>query len=286
MTKSSRQAVMVKPLLVIAGLIAASLAVLAQPAQASTTQPTTQLVGVHGMCLDLPFGDTTDGTDLWVWGCQTDQAQMAAQTWVIGHNGEFRVKGKCLDVEGPSRADGADAQIWTCEDVPQQKFNFTVAGEIRSQYSGKCLTVDDDPPSYRTRLSFRTCDARSSQRWAHPGKASSAKFACNGTYVNDVLYDSTSKGLVIRYWPTNRARLEANSGWSELASCKPPTFENWSFHPTQAVVQVHSQAACHAFWGITPLQGGFKWDLESYSNLPWDTYGDWWDTECQGYRLR
>jgi hypothetical protein len=35
----------------------------------------TEIVGIGGLCLDLPYNNTANGADLWMWGCNETNAQ-------------------------------------------------------------------------------------------------------------------------------------------------------------------------------------------------------------------
>jgi hypothetical protein len=245
----------------------------------------TEIVGIGGLCIDLPYNNTANGTDLWMWGCN----ETNAQSWTLHTNGEITVRGKCLDVEGPSSNNGTDAQVWDCVNVSQQKFWVTVAGQIKSRYSGKCLTVKNAATSFETRLEFEPCDQRSEQRFAFPGAPSERKW-CGGWWTNALTWDfSSRKGMVMRLEPTKKARIQGISGWDNAKNCIPSKYENslWTFDNEEAgVASMKHQALCHgAGANLYPWAGGPTWDLESYSNLSSSPI-DWVKTKCNGTVLR
>lgn len=240
----------------------------------------TQIRGARSTCVDVPSQDNVLGKDLQIWGCQNywDKVQNKAQVFTLRPNGELLVMGKCLDIEGPSTANGAKAQIWDCVNVPQQKFEITVGGEIYNRWADKCLTASGT--SWKSGLTFRNCDGRASQRWAFPQIPSMTK-VCNGEWVEKVTYKMSSCGLEISLKATKKAKKERNPGWSDLRKCKPACFEVWTFSAgvkswhdwdprTPAIKSIHNQAVCHARcdkflpfdWGTGPT-----WDLESWNEL-------------------
>jgi len=242
----------------------------------------TEIVGIGGLCLDLPFNNTRPGTDLWMWGCNNSNAQR----WTLKTNGEITVRGKCLDVEGPSTRNGANAQIWDCVNVLQQKFWVTIAGQIKSRYSNKCLTVKNGGTSFRTRLEFQPCDRRSEQRFAFPQAPTQRKW-CGGAWSNAVTWDfSSRKGMVMRVEPTKKARTLFVGGWSNVRNCIPTKYRNslWTFDAARAGAgSLKDQLDCHGTYAKIPQLGGPTWDLESYSNLAWH---QWERTTCNGTKLR
>lgn len=240
----------------------------------------TQIRGEGSTCVDVPSQDNVDGKNLQIWGCQEfgNRYQSKAQVFSLRVNGEFVVMGKCLDVEGPSKEDGAKAQIWSCVNVPQQKFEITVGGEIYNRWADKCLTADGT--SWRSSLSFRKCDGRPSQRWAFPQIPPKTK-KCNGVWVKTVTYQMSPCGLIISSTPTKKAIIARASGWSNLKNCKPACFELWTFNAgkktwrnrdpkSPAIESVYNQAVCHARCDLL-LPGdrgtGQTWDLESWHQL-------------------
>ncbi len=245
------------------------------------------IVGKGGMCLDLPFQNTRNGTDLWIWGCNGT----AAQSWTIRDSGEITVKGRCLDVQGPSRTDGTPAQIWQCVNVNQQKWRLTVGGEIRSVFSGDCLTIEGGRTNFRTPVTLRTCNGSSEQRWALNGLRD-AEEVCNrnNTYVEEVRLSWNNKGLVTRMVPSDAARRDGEDAfdatWAEIRACIPNNVEKvLSFPDTPAVNSVKNQVKCHEKYTLRGLFGGPTWDYESYSNLG-NGFGEWLRTRCNGTTLR
>ena len=63
-------------------------------------------------CLDVPSGNTTNGTKLQIWDCTTGNTN---QTWTeSGATIEWTGKGKCLDLTDGVVASGTAVQSWAC----------------------------------------------------------------------------------------------------------------------------------------------------------------------------
>jgi hypothetical protein len=63
-------------------------------------------------CLDVPSGNTTNGTKLQIWDCFADNTN---QTWAqSGSTIVWTGKGKCLDLTGGVLATGTAVQSWSC----------------------------------------------------------------------------------------------------------------------------------------------------------------------------
>jgi len=272
---------MYRPALAALAIVAGTVAGIS-PAHAGKAM-STDIKGIGGLCVDLPYQDTSNGKDLWMWGCNSS----SAQKFTFHTNGEIKVKNRCLDVEGPSTRNGTDAQIWQCMGGIQQKFDVTVAGEIKSRFSHKCLTVKNSSTSYRTAVEFEPCDGRSSQRFAFYGLPTKTQY-CGGWWINEVKWDFTSrKGMVLRASPTKKGRA-AGQGWDNVKNCIPSDYRNSLYkfdESTGGVKSMKQQFDCHGFYAKlnTNLTGGPTWDLESYSNL---SKWKWELSRCNGDVLR
>ncbi|WP_157930411.1 endo-1,4-beta-xylanase [Glycomyces xiaoerkulensis] len=87
-------------------------------------------------CIDVPGGDTTDGTEVQLYSCYEGENQQFTET--TGQ--ELQVLGKCLDA--PSGGNGDPVQIYTCHGGDNQKWTFNSDGTISNvEYSNVCLDV-------------------------------------------------------------------------------------------------------------------------------------------------
>lgn len=94
------------------------------------------IIGHGGNCLDIPYQNTSNGTNLHMWDCNGS----VAQQWTLTGDGRIMGMGKCLDVEGPYAGNGVNVQIWDCQNVAQHYWSVTSNGQIKS-YDGRCLDV-------------------------------------------------------------------------------------------------------------------------------------------------
>jgi hypothetical protein len=110
------------------------------------------LLKVNGdMCLDLPIGDTSDGSKLEIFDCiggDSQQFAFDAHGWL-----KHVPSGKCLD--GSDFGDDAPPMIWECYGGEQQKISYDAdAGRI---YSGtRCLEIS--AAGSGAGLRWRECD--------------------------------------------------------------------------------------------------------------------------------
>ncbi|GAB3227373.1 hypothetical protein GCM10027447_18410 [Glycomyces halotolerans] len=87
-------------------------------------------------CIDVPGGDTTDGTEVQLYSCYEGENQQFTET----SGQELQVLGKCLDA--PSGSNGDLVQIYTCHGGDNQKWTFNSDGTISNvEYSNVCLDV-------------------------------------------------------------------------------------------------------------------------------------------------
>jgi lysophospholipase L1-like esterase len=112
-----------------------------------------------GRCLDVPGGNTTNGTQPIIWDCNGG----ANQRWTV--NGQtLQALGKCLDAPLNAGA-GAKTQIWDCNGGTNQRWNLNTNGTIGSVSSGLCLDVSGNNTANGTAVILWTCTAAANQRW-------------------------------------------------------------------------------------------------------------------------
>lgn len=133
------------------------------PSPAPSGPATGPIVGKGGNCLDLPYQNTANGTDLWMWDCNGT----VAQEWTID-DGEIRVMGKCLDIEGRERK-GSDMQITLCGYTGDLQWYVTSAGEIKSErFPALCLDIRNGSTARKARVQMWTCNGTAAQQWVTP----------------------------------------------------------------------------------------------------------------------
>jgi len=253
-------------------------ATVAASAIADSVATESRIKGWGGQCLDLPFGNLDNGTDLWMYACNGTNNQ----SW-SSKDRLLKLRSHCMDGEGPTREIGAPAQIWDCADVANQRWKMTVAGEIISEYSGQCLDVYAWDTSLGADVVLWPCNGQANQRWVFADAPDRVK-SCDGRYVKSVNWDFTDQGLVLRVEPTRTGDLLAwarrESAWNEVTSCTPSRYESWSFDSAE-VANVRNQFDCHAYFSSAGagIPGGDEWDLESYNKLGRSKI-EWANTKC------
>ncbi|WP_229068540.1 ricin-type beta-trefoil lectin domain protein [Actinoplanes sp. DH11] len=125
------------------------------PAPATTT-----LVSASsGRCLDVPNGNTANGTQPVVWDCNGG----ANQRWTLTGQ-TVQALGACLDAPIGATA-GAKAQLWSCNGGTNQQWTLNADGTLRGVASGLCLDVDRNLTANGTAVLLWTCNAAPNQRW-------------------------------------------------------------------------------------------------------------------------
>jgi type 1 glutamine amidotransferase len=126
-----------------------------------TTPTAGRITGLAGKCLDVQWGNTANGTQIQLWGCNGSPAQ----SWQ--HAGQtLKALGKCLDVNGQATQDGAKIQLWECNQTPAQDWVHRPDGTLMNPHSGKCLDVADAGTADGTRVQLWTCWGGANQKWS------------------------------------------------------------------------------------------------------------------------
>ncbi|MCO8276214.1 ricin-type beta-trefoil lectin domain protein [Actinoplanes sp. TRM 88003] len=118
------------------------------------------LVGAgSGRCLDVPGGNTTNGTQPMIWDCNGG----ANQRWTTSGQ-TLQALGKCLDSPTNATA-GTKAQIWDCSGAANQRWNRNANGTISNVASGLCLDVRANATAAGSLVQLWTCTAGANQVW-------------------------------------------------------------------------------------------------------------------------
>jgi alpha-galactosidase len=121
---------------------------------------TSLVSAASGRCLDVPNGNTANGTQPVIWDCNGGTNQRWTQ------NGQaIQALGKCLDAPVNATA-GAKAQLWDCNGGSNQQWSLNADGTIRATQSGLCLDVDHNLTTNGTVVLLWTCTAAANQRWS------------------------------------------------------------------------------------------------------------------------
>ncbi|WP_435843907.1 ricin-type beta-trefoil lectin domain protein [Streptomyces fructofermentans] len=126
-----------------------------------TPSRTGEVKGVGSKCLDVDNANTTDGTKVQMWTCNST----AAQEWSLLGTGAVRALGKCLDIDNSGTADGTKVQLYTCNGTAAQIWQPQTNGTLRNPQSGKCLDVSGGASADGTAVHLWTCGSQQSQKW-------------------------------------------------------------------------------------------------------------------------
>ncbi|GIE90772.1 glycoside hydrolase family 27 protein [Actinoplanes regularis] len=127
----------------------------------STPSDTTTIVSAaSGRCLDVPNGNTANGTQPVIWDCNGG----TNQRWTTSGS-SVQALGKCLDAPTGATA-GAKVQLWDCNGQANQQWTTQSDGTIRGTASGLCLDVDHNLTANGTLVLLWTCTAAANQRWS------------------------------------------------------------------------------------------------------------------------
>ncbi|MFF5289498.1 glycoside hydrolase family 27 protein [Paractinoplanes globisporus] len=121
---------------------------------------TTLVSAASGRCLDVPNGNTANGTQPVIWDCNGG----ANQRWTASGQ-SLQALGKCLDAPVNAAA-GAKVQLWDCNGGTNQQWTVNSDGTIRGTQSGLCLDVDHNLTANGTVVLLWTCSAAANQRWS------------------------------------------------------------------------------------------------------------------------
>src|SRR5690606_27479156 len=119
-----------------------------------------------GRCLDVPQGNTADGTHLQIYDCNG----LSSQVWALpGYppgpiTGPHTV-GLCVDVDTNTPANGRAIQRWTCNGVPGQQWTRHPDGTLRA--FGKCMDLDGagTATANSTKVELWDCNGSAGQQW-------------------------------------------------------------------------------------------------------------------------
>ncbi|WP_084546919.1 polysaccharide deacetylase family protein [Glycomyces arizonensis] len=110
-----------------------------------------------GKCIDVPGGNTTDGTDVQLYSCYEGQNQQFTYT-----SGQLQVLGKCLNA--PSGSNGTLAEISSCNGSAAQQWTFNSDGSVSNgAYGNVCLDVYSS--SNGAPVQLYSCWGGDNQKW-------------------------------------------------------------------------------------------------------------------------
>ncbi len=125
--------------------------------------PTGQITGYGGKCVDLAGAGTANGTAVQLYDCNGT----SAQSWAVGSDGTLKALGKCMDVTSDGTANGSTVQLYDCNGSAAQQ--WTRSGEtLVNAGSGKCLDATGPSSDNGTRLQIWSCSGGANQDWNLP----------------------------------------------------------------------------------------------------------------------
>jgi hypothetical protein len=130
-----------------------------------------------GLCLDVAWGNTANGTAVQIANCNGG----SAQAWAFS-GGMLRVFGnKCLDVTDGVNANGTRLQIWDC--TPGNRNQQWTAQGSTLVWSGtdKCVDVPGDNVVDGAHLQVYACNGTGAQSWAQTAGSGGSGGGTTGT---------------------------------------------------------------------------------------------------------
>ncbi|XP_065825984.1 uncharacterized protein [Oscarella lobularis] len=105
---------------------------------------TVRLQANTSQCLDIELYGTSDGSNIWLSSCHTDDTLPAHQNqeWIFNSNKTITstLSGKCLDVANSGKVSGTNVQLWTCTGSASQQWTFNAtSGAIQNAMNGLCI---------------------------------------------------------------------------------------------------------------------------------------------------
>jgi len=116
----------------------------------------------HNLCVDIPWGNPADSTQVQIANCSSS----SAQSWTRGSDGTIRALGACLDVRSSGTANGTPVQVYHCNGTAAQKWVYDSGTQaLRNPQSGKCLDVPSSQFNDGQLLQIWNCNGTGAQRW-------------------------------------------------------------------------------------------------------------------------
>ena len=126
--------------------------------------PTGQITGYGGKCVDVAGANPANGTAVQLYDCNGTNAQQ----WTVASDGSLRALGKCMDVTSAGTANGTQVQLYDCNGTGAQKWQHQANGELVNPNSGRCLDATGPSSANGTRLQIWDCTDGPNQQWNLP----------------------------------------------------------------------------------------------------------------------
>ena len=161
------------------------------------------------------------------WNAATALAVAAAAAVVLGPPDASASAGapiigaashRCLGVPGTTSTAGTPVRIWDCTGAPNQAWQLTTAGELRTSDGTACLQAAGTVPG--TTVQIDRCAGAANQRWRVNG---AAIIGVESGLCLDVSGGATGNGTPVVLWTCHGRRNQQWNGVSAATDTRPPT---------------------------------------------------------------
>lgn len=158
-----------------------------------------------GKCVDLPNGNTDNGTKLQLWNCNGYGEGNAAQRLFYDResktvrNGYLKDMNKCVDIPNGDIKNGAKLQMWDCNGSDAQKFEYEEdSGVFRSTKNPNfCWDIPGGNTANGSQLQLWECNGSAAQSFKH-----------------NPIWDYTNDGLTCRRDPVTKSKIRSRIGYA------------------------------------------------------------------------
>ncbi|WP_344442931.1 RICIN domain-containing protein, partial [Kitasatospora nipponensis] len=163
------------------------------------------------LCVDVPSGSTTDGTQLQLWGCNGSPAQWFAPPGApLPPVGPITAPllGMCADADGGGTAAGAKVQAWHCGSTDHQTWSLNQDGSL--SHGQLCLDVAGGGTGSGTKVQLDACNATVAEQWiVHLDTANRTTLENpNSGRCLDIPNSSTTDGAQLQIWDCNNTNAQ------------------------------------------------------------------------------
>ncbi|KAA2264342.1 hypothetical protein F0L68_07955 [Solihabitans fulvus] len=131
----------------------------------AAAQPTGQITGPGGKCLDDTMSSTADGSQIILYSCTANPNQRMT----LPGDGTVRVLGKCLGAAGGATSAGTAVQLFGCDGSGGQQWSYRQNGNLVNPQSGRCLDASGGGSADGTKIIIWSCGAnQANQIWSLP----------------------------------------------------------------------------------------------------------------------
>jgi hypothetical protein len=154
------------PFAVLAGvlaLLAATLTAVLMTPGAAQAAASPLVSAASGRCLDVRNADSTAGTALQIYDCNST----SGQAFEFTSAGQLQTLGgtRCVDASHQGTTPGTAVIIWTCNGGANQQWRHNSDGSVTGVQSGLCLDVNGASTANATAVILWTCNGQSNQKW-------------------------------------------------------------------------------------------------------------------------